>query len=115
MEHTNGRRTTGKGIVVFTGCSHAGVVNTSRYASKLVNNNDDKDQSNVPIHAIVGGYHLATASDVKNIDETVSDLKTLDPAIMMAGHCTGWRAKFCIERAMPGSLVPCAVGMRYTF
>lgn len=69
----------------------------------------------MPIHAIVGGYHLATANDVKNIDATVNDLKALDPAIMMAGHCTGWRAKFCIERAMPGSLMPCAVGMRCTF
>jgi 7,8-dihydropterin-6-yl-methyl-4-(beta-D-ribofuranosyl)aminobenzene 5'-phosphate synthase len=90
-------------------------VNASRYASKLLNNDDDNRKNNVPLHAIVGGYHLATASDVKNIDATVSDLKSLDPAIMMAGHCTGWRAKFCIEREMPGSLVPCAVGMTYTF
>jgi 7,8-dihydropterin-6-yl-methyl-4-(beta-D-ribofuranosyl)aminobenzene 5'-phosphate synthase len=81
----------------------------------LLNDDDDNRKNNVPLHAIVGGYHLATASDVKNIDATVSDLKTLDPAIMMAGHCTGWRAKFCIEREMPGSLVPCAVGMRYIF
>lgn len=80
-----------------------------------MNNNESKNRRKIPIHAIVGGYHLATASDVKNIDATVSDLKFLDPAIMMAGHCTGWRAKFSIERAMPGSLVPCAVGMKYIF
>lgn len=92
---------------MFTGCSHAGVVNASRHASNLLG-------GKVPIHAIVGGYHLSL-SDHKTVEDTVSDLKRLDPAILMPGHCTGWRAKFSIEKAMPGSLVPCTVGTRYAF
>lgn len=97
----------GKGLVVFTGCSHAGVVNTARHAVKLAGNS-------VPLHAVVGGFHLGT-SEMKDIEQTVKDLRELDPDILLPGHCTGWRAKFEIERQMPGRLVPSSVGLKYTF
>ncbi|CEJ56984.1 Putative Metallo-beta-lactamase superfamily protein [Penicillium brasilianum] len=97
----------GKGIVVFTGCSHAGVVNTTKNALKLIG-------TDVPLHAVVGGFHLAMSDDVQ-IQSTVSDLKRLDPAVLMPGHCSGWRAKFAIEKHMPGTLVPCTVGIKITF
>lgn len=97
----------GKGLVVFTGCSHAGVVNTAKHASKLVG-------GNTPLHAVVGGYHLAM-SEESQIQSTVADLKRLDPAVLMPGHCSGWRSKFAIERHMPGTLVPCTVGIKIAF
>ncbi|QQK48279.1 Metallo-beta-lactamase superfamily protein [Penicillium digitatum] len=97
----------GKGLVVFTGCSHAGVVNTTKHAVELTG-------GSVPIHAVVGGFHLAT-SDADRIQNTIVDLQRLDPAVLMPGHCSGWRAKFAIETHMPGSLVPCTVGSRITF
>jgi 7,8-dihydropterin-6-yl-methyl-4-(beta-D-ribofuranosyl)aminobenzene 5'-phosphate synthase len=64
------------------------------------------------VHAIVGGYHLADADDEK-IKATVEDLAKLDPTILLAGHCTGWRAKFQMEQAMPGRLAPASVGLTY--
>ena len=91
---------------MFTACSHAGVVNCARHAVEVL---DD-----VPLHAIVGGFHLAT-SEVSQMESTVRDLKRLDPAVILPGHCTGWRAKFAIERHMPGAMVPCSVGMRVKF
>lgn len=97
----------GKGLVVFTGCSHAGVVNTTKHAIKLTG-------GTIPLHSVVGGFHLAQ-SDADHIKTTVKDLKRLDPAVLMPGHCTGWRAKFAIEKHMPGSLVPCTVGLKITF
>lgn len=97
----------GKGLVVFTGCSHAGVVNTTKHAVELTG-------GGLPVHAVVGGFHLAT-SDAEQIQNTVADLKRLDPAVLMPGHCSGWRAKFAIEKHIPGSLVPCTVGSRITF
>lgn len=97
----------GKGLVVFTGCSHAGVVNTAKHAAELL-------IDTVPLQAVVGGFHLAT-SEESQIKSTVSDLKRLDPAVLMPGHCTGWRAKFAIEMHIPGILVPCTVGMRISF
>lgn len=97
----------GKGLVVFTGCSHAGVVNTTKHAVELTG-------GTVPVHSVVGGFHLAQ-SEADQIQSTVADLKRLDPAVLMPGHCSGWRAKFAIEKHMPGSLVPCTVGSKITF
>lgn len=97
----------GKGLVVFTGCGHAGVVNTVEHASKLVG-------GQTPLYAVVGGFHLAT-SEESQIQSTVADLKRLDPAVVMPGHCSGWRSKFAIEKHMPGTLVPCTVGVKITF
>ncbi|KAJ5885124.1 hypothetical protein N7495_009634 [Penicillium taxi] len=97
----------GKGIVVFTGCSHAGVVNASKHAVGLIG-------KATPLHAVVGGFHLAT-SEESQIKSTVADLKRLDPAVLMPGHCSGWRSKFAIEKQLPGTLVPCTVGIKISF
>jgi 7,8-dihydropterin-6-yl-methyl-4-(beta-D-ribofuranosyl)aminobenzene 5'-phosphate synthase len=97
----------GKGIVMFTGCSHAGVVNAAKHAVECMD-------GSVLLHAVVGGFHLAT-SEEQQTESTIKDLKKLDPAVLLPGHCTGWRAKFAIERLMPGTLVPCTVGIKITF
>ncbi|KAJ5111006.1 hypothetical protein N7532_001541 [Penicillium argentinense] len=96
----------GKGLVVFTGCSHAGVVNTVKSAVQL--------GGGAPVHCVVGGYHLSM-SEPAQVQSTVADLKRLDPAVLMPGHCTGWRAKFAIEKHMPGVMVPCTVGTKIAF
>ncbi|KAL4884817.1 cytochrome P450 [Aspergillus karnatakaensis] len=75
----------GRGVVMFTGCSHAGVVNCTRHALELAG-------ESVPLHAVVGGFHLAT-SDTMQIESSVKDLLKMDPAVLLPGHCTGWRAK----------------------
>ncbi|KAF4457082.1 hypothetical protein F53441_870 [Fusarium austroafricanum] len=69
----------GKGLVIFTGCSHAGLINVARHAKEI----DDS-----PIYAIVGGYHLADASPEK-IQQSIKDLKDLEPALLMPGHGGG--------------------------
>jgi 7,8-dihydropterin-6-yl-methyl-4-(beta-D-ribofuranosyl)aminobenzene 5'-phosphate synthase len=95
---------------MFTGCSHAGVVNAARHAQAL-----SGGEGQTPFHAIVGGYHLA-GSDEQQIESTVRDLKALDPDVLLVpGHCTGWRAKFAIEKHLPGQLVPCTVGSKIVF
>lgn len=93
----------GKGVVIFTGCSHAGLINLSRYAKQL---------DNGPIYAIVGGYHLADASQEK-MRKSMDDLKELSPALLMPGHCTGWRFKALIDREMPGQMAPIFGGTKY--
>ncbi|KAL4897596.1 beta-lactamase-like protein [Aspergillus ambiguus] len=97
----------GRGLVVFSGCSHAGVVNCTRHAVDVLG-------GSVPLHAVVGGFHLSNG-DAALVENTIRDLKKLDPAVLLPGHCTGWRAKFAIEKSMPGSLVPCTVGVKITF
>ena len=46
---------TDRGLVVISGCGHAGIVNTVEYAARKVRK--------APIHAAIGGFHLFTASD----------------------------------------------------
>lgn len=97
----------GKGGVILTGCSHRGVVNATKEAIGLL---DGK----APLHAVLGGYHLATYNDTM-VKETVRDLKAMDPKVLLPGHCSGWRVKFEIEKEMPGRLVPCTVGSKIAF
>ena len=95
----------GKGLLVFTGCSHAGVVNVVKHAMQLAG-------ESVPLYAVVGGYHLVGPNEGW-IKETVAELKELNPRVLMPGHCSGWRAKYEIEKVMPGRLAPLTVGTKF--
>lgn len=68
-----------EGLVIITGCCHAGIVNTMNHARKITG--VDK------IHAIVGGLHLIDASEEK-IAKSVEALRDVD--WVFAGHCTGF-------------------------
>lgn len=89
---------------MFTGCSHAGVVNATKNAVEL--------GKGTPLYAVMGGFHLADA-DAEMIAKTTADLKALDAKVLLAGHCTGWRAKFEIQSQMPGRLVSSFVGSKF--
>lgn len=91
--------------MVFTGCSHPGVVNTARHAQEL--------GGHAPLYAIVGGYHLADA-DPEKLRKSMDDLKALNPQVLMPGHCTGWRFKYMIHDEMPNQMVPIFGGTKYT-
>ncbi len=99
-------RSTGRGLVVFTGCSHAGIVNVTRHAARLAGGPRSS------LYAVVGGYHLADGTAEK-LQRSIQDLAALSPQILMPGHCTGWRFKLKIEQEMPGRLVPLFGGSKY--
>lgn len=92
---------------MIRGCSHRGVVNASKEAVNLLD-------GEVPLHAVLGGYHLASNDDSK-VQQTVKDLKVMDPKVLLPGHCSGWRVKFEMEKELPGRLVPCTVGIKISF
>lgn len=97
----------GKGMIVFTACSHAGVVNVLKHAKTCF--------GDVPLHAVVGGLHLSGTNE-RIIPETVEELRTFDPSVIAAGHCTGWRAMTALANAFGDQrLVPLSVGKRFTF
>jgi len=97
----------GKGLVVFTACSHAGVVNVLRHARASFRG--------IPLHAVLGGLHLSGANEAI-IPETVAALRDFDLATIAAGHCTGWRAITALANAFGDArLAPLAVGKRYRF
>jgi 7,8-dihydropterin-6-yl-methyl-4-(beta-D-ribofuranosyl)aminobenzene 5'-phosphate synthase len=88
-----------RGLVVVVGCSHAGLVNTLRHALKL---------SGEPrLHAVLGGFHLNEASEVR-LARTLAELQELGPDQIVPCHCTGDAAVARLrqsfgERVLPGS------------
>ena len=97
----------GKGLVVFSACSHAGIVNVLTHARASF--------PDVPIHAVFGGLHLSGPNE-QIIPQTVAAMKPFAPALIGAGHCTGWRALAALADAFGDKvLAPTAVGKRYTF
>ncbi|KAI1292710.1 hypothetical protein EDD11_008600 [Mortierella claussenii] len=102
-----------KGVVVLTGCSHAGVINVCQDVKRAFGSNNDNDNitaTNKEIFFIIGGFHLAGNTVEARIEETVSDMLVLNPSYMAPGHCSGWRAKAALEKAMPGKVVTLGVG-----
>ena len=93
-----------KGLVVLTGCGHAGVVNTLKHARDLTGVSR--------IHAVIGGFHLTGPIFEPIIVPTVQALKEFNPGIIVPEHCTGWRAMHLIAQEFPNAFVPNSVGTR---
>jgi len=95
----------GKGLVIVTGCGHAGAVNIVRHAQRL---------TGVPrLHALLGGLHLGGAFFTPSIGPTVHALTELAPDLLVPGHCTGWRAQHTLAAALPDSWFQGSSGTRY--
>ena len=75
-----------KGLVVITGCGHAGIINTVNYAKQVTG--IDK------VYAVVGGFHLPADGGIfeEAIDSTLKELQKIDPEYIIPCHCTGWKA-----------------------
>lgn len=97
----------GKGLVVFSACSHAGIVNVLRHAAEVF--------SPLPLYAVVGGFHLAGPGVEATIAPTVADMATFDLARIVPCHCTGWRAVSALANAFGTRVVPAAVGQTHVF
>jgi 7,8-dihydropterin-6-yl-methyl-4-(beta-D-ribofuranosyl)aminobenzene 5'-phosphate synthase len=94
----------GKGLVILTGCGHAGVINTIRHARRLTGVE--------PIHAVVGGFHLTGRLFEPIIGPTVAALQEIGPALLVPEHCTGWKAHHALAQALPDAYCPNSVGTR---
>lgn len=73
---------TKKGLVVISGCAHAGIVNTIEYAklcSGIAN-----------VHAVMGGFHLKTDNNLTF--RTIEYLKKEKVERVLPSHCTAYPA-----------------------
>jgi 7,8-dihydropterin-6-yl-methyl-4-(beta-D-ribofuranosyl)aminobenzene 5'-phosphate synthase len=77
------------GLIVISGCGHAGIVNTLQYARKIVRE--------APVHAAIGGFHLFAATD-EQLEWTASRLREFGLAYFLGAHCTGLEAVFRIRQ-----------------
>jgi 7,8-dihydropterin-6-yl-methyl-4-(beta-D-ribofuranosyl)aminobenzene 5'-phosphate synthase len=96
----------GRGLVIITGCGHAGVVNIVRHAMRLTGVSR--------VFAVIGGFHLSGPAFEPVIAPTVAALTELSPELIVPGHCTGWRAQHTLAATLPSAWVQSSVGTRYT-
>jgi 7,8-dihydropterin-6-yl-methyl-4-(beta-D-ribofuranosyl)aminobenzene 5'-phosphate synthase len=91
-----------KGLVVISGCAHAGIVNTIRLAQAITGEER--------VHAVMGGFHLTGMDRERLIAPTVAALKEIGPDIVVPAHCTGRTAQHDLEAALPEAFVLNMVG-----
>ena len=96
----------GKGLVVVAGCAHSGIVNTVNYAREI----SGVDR----VWAIVGGLHLARAEEWE-VQRTVDEIQKLELVMVVASHCTGFKAMCQFATRMPDQFVLGLVGTTYLF
>ena len=97
----------GKGLVVLSGCAHAGIINTINYAREITG--IDK------IHVAMGGFHLSGPQFEPVIQPTTESLKAIGPDYVIPTHCTGRNAINYIEKEMPDRFLLNMVGTKLTF
>jgi 7,8-dihydropterin-6-yl-methyl-4-(beta-D-ribofuranosyl)aminobenzene 5'-phosphate synthase len=90
------------GLVVLSGCGHAGIVNTVRYVRRLTGEQR--------IAAVIGGFHLSGPMFEAVIGPTVDAFAELSPSLLVPAHCTGWKAVHQLAARFPDEFLQCAVG-----
>jgi 7,8-dihydropterin-6-yl-methyl-4-(beta-D-ribofuranosyl)aminobenzene 5'-phosphate synthase len=99
---------TAEGLVVVTGCGHAGIINILTYAGTKFPMRS--------VHAIIGGLHLFPASD-EQLDWTGDEFKKFKVANLLGAHCTGIEAVYRLRQRAGltrKSAVVGAVGSTFT-
>lgn len=81
-----------KGLVVISGCGHAGIINTIEQAIELSGINE--------VYCVIGGFHLIGPGE-SNIEKTIKELKRLNVKKVLPIHCTGFEGIKKISIEMP--------------
>ena len=96
-----------KGLVIITGCAHAGIINIIEYAKEL--SGEDR------IHAILGGMHLTGGLFESLIPRTINEIERLKPNFIIPCHCSGLKAISKISTNMSDAFIQNSVGTKYVF
>jgi 7,8-dihydropterin-6-yl-methyl-4-(beta-D-ribofuranosyl)aminobenzene 5'-phosphate synthase len=95
------------GLVILSGCSHAGAVNVLRQAQRLT--------GEPRVAGFIGGLHLTGGLFEARIEPTVEAFRAADIGRVVPAHCSGWKAVHAIARGMPEAFVQSAVGTTVRF
>jgi 7,8-dihydropterin-6-yl-methyl-4-(beta-D-ribofuranosyl)aminobenzene 5'-phosphate synthase len=94
----------GRGLVVISGCAHAGIVNSILYAQQLTGQSQ--------VCTVMGGFHLTGQGTDDLIRDTVTEIKKFSPEMIVPMHCTGLKAIWRFEQEFPQSFVLSSVGTK---
>ncbi|HVO65404.1 MAG TPA: MBL fold metallo-hydrolase [Syntrophales bacterium] len=97
----------GKGLVVLSGCAHAGIINTVIHATAVTGMKK--------VHAVMGGFHLSGPLFEPIIGRTTEELRKINPTFVIPTHCTGRKAIIHMEKEMPGQFILNMSGTKLTF
>jgi 7,8-dihydropterin-6-yl-methyl-4-(beta-D-ribofuranosyl)aminobenzene 5'-phosphate synthase len=92
---------TEKGLVLISGCGHAGIINTLEYARQKVRETG--------VHAALGGFHLFEA-DANTLDWTAAKLGSMGLQHFLGAHCTGIESVFGLRQRLSLTRASCSVG-----
>jgi 7,8-dihydropterin-6-yl-methyl-4-(beta-D-ribofuranosyl)aminobenzene 5'-phosphate synthase len=92
---------TERGLVVISGCGHAGVINTLEYARRTVRD--------APVHAALGGVHLFPADDAA-LEWTAQKMRAMGVQNFLGAHCTGIEAVCSLRQRLGLDRRTCVVG-----
>lgn len=92
---------TDRGLVLVSGCGHAGVVNTVEFVRRRLRD--------APLYAAVGGFHLFALDDAK-LAWTAEALKRAGLRQFVGAHCTGIEAVFRVREGAGLARRACVVG-----
>ena len=99
---------TREGLILLSGCGHAGLINTVDFARSRF--------EMAPIYAAVGGFHLLDSTD-EHLAWTAEKLRNAGLQHFLGAHCTGIEAVYQIREAVRltrGTCVVGAVGASYS-
>lgn len=97
---------TKRGLVVVTGCAHAGIINILDYVTLLAPTEH--------IHAVVGGLHLMDAS-ISRLEQTAMSFKRYGVDVIAPCHCTSDDAIALLRQRLDERVVDCVGGTVLTF
>jgi 7,8-dihydropterin-6-yl-methyl-4-(beta-D-ribofuranosyl)aminobenzene 5'-phosphate synthase len=92
----------GKGLLVVSGCAHAGIVNTVLYGMELSGIKE--------VYGIVGGFHLTGPAMAKALPPTLEHLQQFSPQFICPMHCTGWESQRRLKEVFGDRYILSAVG-----
>jgi 7,8-dihydropterin-6-yl-methyl-4-(beta-D-ribofuranosyl)aminobenzene 5'-phosphate synthase len=96
-----------KGLLVISGCAHAGIINTVKYSQKITGVEK--------LYGVIGGFHLPSKISSETTEKTIEAFKTMNPEIIVPMHCTGIYAISSFIQEFQKKCNLSCVGSRFTF
>ena len=97
---------TEKGLCLFMGCSHRGVINCVLRAKEVL--------PDMPVYSVFAGMHLGKAGTGR-IKGTIESLRRMDIPLLFPVHCTGKRAAGMMASAFPDTCILAETGQVLEF
>lgn len=95
-----------QGLVIVTGCSHAGIISILQTAVSITGINH--------VAAVIGGFHLIDAGGDR-VRKTVEEMKTFSVDKIYTGHCTGLKAEAGLLQEYGSSFKKLRTGLTIEF